>query len=318
MSAPSATESRPSDQPRTRTRVSQRMWRSRTLYLMLLVPVVWLAIYKYAPMGGILLAFKDYRFSDGILASPWADPWYRYFEQFFTSHYFGQLLGNTLLISAYKILWGTVPSLVLALLLNECRVRWLVRWTQTLSYMPHFLSWVIVFGITLAFLSYTGVVNTALRQWTGESFSFLTSTSWFRSILVGSFAWQGLGWGSIIYLAAMAGVDPQRYEAAKIDGANRLRQMWHVTLPSIRPVIILLLILNLGNIMEAGFEQVYIFYNPQVYPVADIIDTWVYRTGLEDLNFPLASAVGLFKSVVGFILIIVANQLAKRWDGAIW
>lgn len=296
-----------------------RLWRYRAFYLMLLPGLVWFAIYRYAPMYGLIIAFKDYNIGLGIVASPWADPWYRHFADFFTSPYFGQLLTNTFLISLYKIVWGTVLPLGLALLLNECRLTWLKRVTQTLSYLPHFMSWVIIFGITVAFASEsTGLLNRWLSQLTGDTVGFLTSTDWFRSVLVGSDIWKDLGWGSIIYLAAMVGIDPGRYEAARVDGASRLRQIWHVTLPGIRTVIILLLVLKLGHVLDAGFEQVYIFYNVQVYPVGDIIDTWVYRTGLEDLNFSAAAAAGLFKSAVGLVLVLGANQLAKRWEGSLW
>jgi len=210
---------------------------------------------------------------------------------------------------------ASVPGL----LLNECRLTWMRRWVQTLSYMPHFLSWVIIFGITGAFLSEsTGLVNRWLEQLTGHTVGFLTSTDWFRSVLVGTEVWKDMGWGAIIYLAAMVGIDPSRYEVARVDGANRLRQIWHITLPGIRNVIILLLVLRLGHVLEAGFEQVYIFYNLQVYPVADILDTWVFRTGLENLNFSLAAAAGLFKSIIGLVLILAANRIAKRWDGQLW
>ena len=208
---------------------------------------------------------------------------------------------------------------MLALLLNECRVRWLKSIVQTLTYMPHFLSWVIIFGILLTLFSQNGgLLNRWIVEAGGQSIPFLTSTDYFRSILVGSEVWQNLGWGAIIYLAAMAGIDPTLYEAAKVDGASRLRMIWHITLPGIRSIIILLFILKLGHLLDAGFDQIYILYNIQVYPVADILDTWVYRTGLQQLNFSLASAVGLFKSVIGLILVLGANRLAKKWGEGIW
>ena len=289
------------------------------LYLMLLPVVAWYFIFKYIPMYGVVIAFKDYNIVSGILDSVWADPWYRHFRQFFHSPYFSQLLTNTLLISLYKMVFGMFPSIFLAILLFECRISWLTRWVQTLSYMPHFLSWVIIYGISIAFLSETsGLVNRLIVENGGEAISFMNSTSWFRSVLVGSDIWKDLGWGAIIYLAAIAGIDPTLYEAAKVDGASRLRCIWSITLPGIRNVIILLLILRIGSIMDAGFEHVYMFYNIRVYPVGDIIDTWVYRTGLQQINFSLATAVGLFKSLIAFVLVLGSNQLARRWGGGIW
>lgn len=314
-SAPPAVEPPAARRP-VRWRRLRRYW---ALYLLLIPSLVWLAIYRYGPMYGLLVAFKDYNLQLGILGSPWADPWYEHFAAFFGSPYFGQLLGNTVLISLYKLVWGTFPPILVALLFNECRVRWLRRSVQTISYLPHFLSWVIIYGVAVALLSQSsGLVNTFLKNTFGFSVPFLTSTDWFRSILVVSDVWKDVGWGAIIYLAAMVGINPELYDAAKVDGAGRLRAIWHVTLPGIRNVIILLLVLRIGGIMDAGFDHVFVFYNVQVYPVGDIIDTWVYRAGLEDLNYSLAAAVGLFKSLIGLALILAANRIAKRWDAQIW
>ncbi|TBL68352.1 sugar ABC transporter permease [Paenibacillus thalictri] len=296
-----------------------RVWSYRAFYLMLAPGLIWYIVYKYFPMYGIIIAFKDFDILSGIMSSPWADPWYKHFKQFFESPYFAQLLTNTFLISVYKIFFGMVPPIALALLLHECRIGWLKRLVQMLSYMPHFLSWVIIYGILIAFLSQSsGLFNRWIVESGGQSIPFLTSTDWFRSILVGSDIWQNLGWGAIIYLAAISGIDPTLYEAGRVDGAGRLRMMWSITLPGIRNVIILLLILKLGHILDAGFEQIYILYNIQVYPVSDIIDTWVFRTGLEQMNFSMGAAVGLFKSLIGFILVVAANQIAKRWGEGIW
>lgn len=296
-----------------------KVWGFRSLYVMLLPGLIWFFIYKYLPMYGVIIAFKDFNIVEGIMKSPWADPWYKHFQTFYESPYFTQLLTNTFLISFYKILVGMIPSIILAILLNECRIMWFKRWVQTLSYMPHFLSWVIIYGILIAFLSQSnGLINRWITDLGGTAIPFLTSTEWFRSVLVFSDGWQNLGWGAIIYLAAIAGIDPSLYEAAKIDGASRLRMIWHITLPGIRNVIILLLILRIGSILDAGFDQIYILYNIHVYPVADILDTWVFRTGLERMDFSIAAAVGLFKSVIGFVLILGANKLAKRWGGGIW
>lgn len=298
----------------------KKVWSFRACYAMLIPVLAWYVIFKYLPMYGVIIAFKDFNLIDGIWRSDWADPWYRHFQYFFHSPYFSQLLTNTVLISLYKLIFGTAPSIALAILLFECRFRWLKNGVQSLSYMPHFLSWVIIYGIALAFLSETdGLLNRWLVEYGGgKPVPFLSSTTWFRSVLVGSEIWKDLGWGAIIYLAAMAGIDPTLYEASKIDGAGRFRSIWHITLPGIRNVILLLLVLRLGGILDAGFEQVFIFYNVRVYEVADIIDTWVYRTGLEQINFSLGTAVGLFKSVIGFVLVIGSNQLAKRWGGSIW
>nr|WP_245583134.1 ABC transporter permease subunit [Paenibacillus daejeonensis] len=286
---------------------------------MLLPGIVYFVIFRYFPMYGVIIAFKDFAIMEGITGSPWINPWYKHFQDFYQSPYFGQLMTNTLLISLYKLVWGTLPPILLALLLNECRLRWLKSFVQTLTYMPHFLSWVIIFGILLSLFSQNGgLINRWIVESGGSSIPFLTSTDYFRSILVGSEVWQNLGWGAIIYLAAMSGIDPTLYEAAKVDGATRLRMIWHITLPGIRSIIILLFILKLGHLLDAGFDQIYILYNIQVYPVADILDTWVYRTGLQQMNFSLASAVGLFKSSIGLLLVLGANGLAKRWGEGIW
>ncbi|WP_426451455.1 ABC transporter permease [Paenibacillus sp. S-38] len=311
--------------PLARTRESKtrllgrRVWSYRAFYLMLLPGVLYYLIFRYLPMYGVVIAFKDFSMLDGILGSSWADPWHKHFTAFFQSPYFSQLMVNTLLISVYKLVFGTVPPILMALLLNECRVKWFKTIVQTLTYMPHFLSWVIIYGILIAFFSQSsGLVNRWIEELGGSSIGFLTSVDYFRGMLVGSEIWKDLGWGAIIYLAAMTAIDPTLYEAAKVDGAGRLRMIWHITLPGIRSVIILLLILKLGHIMDAGFDQIYILYNIQVYQVADILDTWVFRTGLQQLNFSLGAAVGLFKSLIGLVLVLGSNHLSKKWGEGIW
>lgn len=300
-------------------RLAVRLWQFKALYVMLAPGVVYYILFKYLPMYGVIIAFKDFNMMDGILASDWAQPWNKHFIAFFNSPYFSQLLTNTFLISLYKLVFGMLPPVLMALLLNECRIGWFKSLVQTLTYMPHFLSWVIIYGILLALLSESsGLINQWIKNAGGDAIPFLTSTSTFRSILVGSEIWQNLGWGAIIYLAAMTGIDPTLYEAARVDGASRMRMIWHITLPGIRSVIVMLLILRLGHILDAGFEQIYIMYNIQVYPVADIIDTWVFRTGLQQLNFSLASAVGLFKAGIGLVLVLASNKIAKRWGDGIW
>ncbi len=303
----------------TKSKTLRLMWNYRYLYLMLLPGITYYAIYKYAPMYGTIIAFKDFNLGEGILGSSWADPWYKHFKYFYDSPYFGNILRNTLLISVYKMAWGIAPGIIFAILLNEISNKHFKRIVQTITYLPHFLSWVIIYGILIIFLSEsTGLVNDLIRNMGGNNIPFLTSTGWFRSILVGSEIWKEFGWNAIIYLAAIAGIDPTLYEAARVDGAGRLRNIWHVTLPGISNVIILLFILKLGHILEAGFDQIYIMYNVQVYPVADILDTYVFRTGLEQFNFSLASAIGLCKSLFGLLLVLTANKIAQRWGGGIW
>lgn len=297
----------------------KRLWNHRTLYLMALPGIIYYIVYKYIPIYGIVIAFKNYDISAGILRSPWADPWYKYFQEFYNSPYFGELLTNTILISLYKLLFGFFPPIILAVFLNECRTRWFRSMIQTLTYLPHFFSWVIMYGILQAFLSPdTGILNRWLSGIGIQPIHFLASTKWFRSVLVGSEIWQGMGWGAIIFLAAISSIDPTLYEAARVDGAGRIRRIIHITLPGIRFAIVLVLILRLGHVLDAGFEQIYMLYNIHVYPVADILDTWVFRVGLEEWNYSLASAVGFFKSVIGLVLVLLANKLAKRWGEGIW
>ncbi|WP_214627770.1 ABC transporter permease [Paenibacillus agaridevorans] len=292
--------------------------RHKLLYLMLLPGLAYFIIFKYIPMGGLLLAFKDYRILDGIMGSPWAG--LKWFEKIMNSPYFFNLLENTLLISIYKIIFGMPPDIILALLLNEVRKIWFKRTFQTITYLPYFLSWVIVYGIFMGLLMpNTGLINQAITSLGFEQISFLTSNEWFRTILVGTEIWKDIGFGTIIYIAALASIDPTLYEAAKMDGAGRVRQMWHISLPGITGVIVLLLIIRLGNIMEAGFSQIFTFLNAAVYSVGDVFGTWVYRTGIEEFQISIATAMGLFNGIVGLVLVVLANWLAKKITGSgIW
>ena len=306
------TNNRPED-------ILRSIWRYRALYFMLVPGVIYYITFRYGPMYGAVIAFKDYSVMDGIWKSPWANPWYKHFEYFFRSPYFLQLMTNTFLISLYKMFAAIPLSIFMAVALSEVGNIRFRRVIQTITYLPHFLSWVIIYGILFAFMSEThGLINMILKQRGFNSINFLSSLSWFRSILVGSEVWKDTGWGAIIYIAAIMGIDTTLYEAAKMDGAKRIQIIWHVTLPCIRNVIIVLLLLRLGNILDAGFEQIYVMYNIHVYPVADIIDTWVFRTGLQQWNFSLASAVGLFKSFIGITLIVTVNRLARSWGESLW
>lgn len=288
------------------------------LYLMVLPGLIYFIIFRYGPMYGAIIAFKNYRVLDGFTGSPWVG--LKNFQRIFSSPYFTNILTNTLLISIYKLFFGLPLAIGMALLLNEVRAAWFKRTVQTVTYLPHFLSWIVVFGIGLTVLSpSTGLVNKALVATGGSPVNFLADPNWFRTVLVASDIWKNIGWNAIIYLAALAGISPSLYEAAAVDGASRFGRIWHISLPGILPVIVLVSMLNIGNLLSAGFEQVFIFYNPAVYGVGDIIDTWVYRQGIQGFQYSIAAAVGLFKGVVGCVLLVVANWMAKRWAGSgIW
>ncbi len=303
---------------RVRYRLVRAFYRYRWYYLMMVPGLLYFFIYHYLPMGGVIIAFKDYNLLKGVWGSPWAG--LKHFETIFTSPDIYRTIGNTLIISFYRIVFNMLPDLLLALMLNEIRVRWFKRTVQTITYGPYFLSWVIVYALAFAFLAPgSGLVNTLITYMGGQSVDFLTTKEFFRSILISTDIWKNTGFGAVIYLATLATINPQLYEAAVVDGAGRWRQLWHITLPGIRNVFILLLILRIGHIMDAGFEQVYIFLNSRVYETGDIIDTWVFRRGLENLEFSIATAVGFFKGVVGLVLVIGANKLAKRFGGSgIW
>lgn len=294
------------------------VWKYKFRYLLILPGLLYILVFKYGSLYGIVIAFQDFSPFKGIWGSEWVG--LKWFRVFWESPDFQRVLGNTVVISLLKIGLGMTPDILVALLLNEVRKMWFKRLVQTLTYMPHFLSWIIIYGIVIAFLSPTnGLINFTLKEWGGEPIAFLTSNDWFRWILVFSDIWKDIGWGAIIYLAALTAVGPQLYEAAVMDGASRWKQTWHITLPGIRNVIVLMLILRLGNFMDAGFTQIYAMYNPLVYDSVDIIDTWVYRKGIVENNFSLATAVGLFKSIIGTLLVLGANKLAKKYtDSGIW
>ncbi|GHU72577.1 putative multiple-sugar transport system permease YteP [Clostridia bacterium] len=287
------------------------------LYLLLAPAVLTTLLFKYVPMGGLIIAFQNYNIFDGVAASPFVG--LRHFVKLFQDRNFYRTLSNSFIISMYKLIFIFPLPIALAILLNEVRCLLFKRTVQTLVYLPHFLSWSIVYGIFYALLMLDGPVND-LRAAIGMSrIPFFVNPSVFRSILVVSDAWKGVGWGCIVYLAALTAIDPQLYEASRMDGAGKLRQIWHITLPGIRSSVVIMLVLRLGSLINAGFDQVFIMYNPTVYNVADILDTYVYRTGLGQQNFSYASAVGLFNSIVSLILVLSSNTVAKKWFGhSIW
>jgi putative aldouronate transport system permease protein len=267
-------------------------------------------------MLGIIIAFKDLSPFDGlegILNSPWVG--FKHFQHFFDSFYFWNVLSNTVIISLYKLVFSFPAPIVLALLINEVKHTMFKRFVQTVSYLPHFISAVVLSGLVIMVLnSERGVLNELIVFFGGDKHNFLGTPDGFRTILVSTEIWHSAGWGTILYLAAMTGIDPQLYEAAKMDGANKWQQIRHITLPGITFVIVLLLILNIGKFMDAGFELILLLYSPAVYKVGDIIDTYVYREGLIQLQYSFTAAVGLFKNIIGMLLILGMNYLAKKFN----
>ena len=286
-------------------------------YLMMLPGIVYFALLKYAPMYGVLIAFKDFKIKKGIWGSPWVG--LQNFRTFFTSTYCSRLIGNTLIISFTKLVLSSFMSVFFALLLNECTKRRFKRLVQTVSYMPHFLSWVIIYGIVYLFCSESaGYINRIVRMLTGSAIPIMTSNTYFRGLLYFTELWKNTGYASIIYMSVIVGIDPGLYEAATIDGASRWQRIVHITLPAIRSTFIMLTIMNIGKIMNAVFDQIYVFYSPQVYQTGDIIDTYVYRAGLEEMRYGLSTAVGLFKNVIGFTLVFTTNRIAQKWGEGLW
>lgn len=282
------------------------------MYLLAVPGFLYFAIFQYAPMWGILLAFQDFNPYKGFWGSEWVG--FENFRLFFNYGDFWPLLRNTLTISALNLIFSFPAPIILALMLNEVRHEVFKRITQTIVYLPHFLSWVIVVSFTFLFFSLDiGFVNKALMAMGLEAVPFLSNENYFYGMIVGQTIWKEVGWGTIIFLAAIAGVDPQLYEAATVDGAGRLRRIWHVTLPAIRPTIVILMILRLGDVLNVGFEQILLMLNPMVQGVGDVFDTYVYRHGILSGNFSYSTAVGLFKSVAGLILVVAANFFAKRF-----
>lgn len=282
------------------------------LNFLVLPGVLYFIIFHYVPIYGLIIAFKDYSGMggfEGIINSPWVG--WTHFQNFFDSYYFWRLLGNTLLISIYRLIWAFPAPIILALLINEVTSSKIRRAIQTITYMPHFLSWVVISGLMVMMLNSNGPVNAVLGWFGVEPISFLSDNRFFRSVLVGSSIWHGVGWGSIIYLAAISGVPTELYESAIIDGASRWQRAIHITLPSISFVIVILLILRVGQIINENFEQIFNLYSPAVYEVADVFETFVYRKGIMNSDFSYSAAVGLFKSIISLILVVMTNKIAK-------
>ncbi|KRE45340.1 ABC transporter permease [Paenibacillus sp. Soil724D2] len=293
------------------------MWyilkKHRALYLLMLPGILYYIIFKYVPMYGVIIAFQDYSIGKGILGSKFVGLKH-FIEFFYVNPDSWKLIRNTVMLNVYDLLFHFPAPIILAILFHELKNKTFKRIVQSISYMPHFLSTVVIAGILVTFLSpQTGIINFILVKMFGmEPILFLGLPNWFRTIYVSSEVWQKIGWGTILYLAAIAGIDPTLYEAAKMDGANRYQQMRHITFVGMVPVMIILFVLTLGHFMETGFQKILLLYNSMNYETSDVINTFVYRRGILDADFSFATAVGLFQSVIGLILVIAANRIARK------
>ena len=299
--------------PTRAQRVVEHLRREWQLYLMLLPTIVWLLIFLYKPMYGLQIAFKDYSIFRGVAGSPWVG--FEHFDTLFNNDQFFRALRNTVIISLYGLLFGFPVPILLALMFNEILHQTFKKTAQTIVYLPHFISSVIIAGIVItAFSPSAGIVNTIIGWFGIEPIYFLTKPEWFRPIFVGTGIWQEAGFQSIVYLAAIAGVSPTLYESAVVDGASRWQMMWKITLPSILPTIIIMLIIRIGNMLEVSFEMIILLYQPATYQTADVVNTFIYRQGIQGGQYDLAAAAGLFNAVVAFVLVIAANTLSKRYS----
>lgn len=291
--------------------------RNRSLYILVLPVIVFYILFNYKPIYGAIIAFQDYVPRLGISGSEWVG--LANFKRFFSDIYFGRLMKNTLLLSVYDILFGFPAPIILALLLNEIHNKFFKNVTQTITYLPHFISMIVVCGMLTDFSLSTGLFNDIIEFFGGERHPLLQDPKLYRTIYIASGIWQQVGWGTIIYLSALAGVDSQLYEAAEIDGATKWKQTLHVTLPGIAPTIITMFILKIGKLMSMGYEKTILLYNPSTFETADIISSYVYRIGLLEQDWSYSTAIGLFNSVINFVLLILANKLSKKFsETSLW
>jgi putative aldouronate transport system permease protein len=298
--------------------VLQDYRKHKYLYFMVLPVVVFYALFHYVPMYGAIIAFKDYRIAEGFLGSPWVG--FQHFMTFFESYYFWRLLKNTLLLNIYSLAFAFPAPILFALLINEIGGRFFKKAVQTITYLPHFISLVVICGMIHQFVAREGVIMDIL-VWLGmDRTALLGHPEFFRTIYIASDIWQSVGWGSIIYLAAITGINPELYEASRVDGAGKWRQTLNITLPGIAPIIIILFILKIGHMLDVGFEKIILLYNPNTYETADVISTFVYRKGLgSSFEFSYATAVGLFQSALNFLLLIIANKISRRLgESSLW
>jgi putative aldouronate transport system permease protein len=281
------------------------------LYLLLAPMVIWFIVFLYTPMAGLQIAFKDFSLFKGIYGSTWVG--FEHFQTLFNDELFIRSIGNTFLISLYSLLFAFPMPIILALMFNELHHAVFKKTAQTIAYLPHFISVVIVAGMVVSFLSpTTGIVNLVLDYFGFEKTYFLTNPDYFRPIFIGSTMWKEAGFESIVYLAAIAGVNPSLYESARVDGASRWQQIWRITLPSILPTIIIMLIIRIGNLVEVGFEYIILLYQPATFETSDVISTFIYRVGLQGSQYDIATAAGLFNAVIAFILVYSANRISRK------
>ncbi|MGI2294855.1 MULTISPECIES: ABC transporter permease [unclassified Paenibacillus] len=297
----------------------KRIMANKYLYMMLAPVIAYFLLFEYKPMYGAIIAFKNFNPYQGIWDSPWVG--FKHFNHFFDSYYFWRLLKNTVLISVYSLLIIFPASIIFALMLNEVRSKWYKTIAQTMSYLPHFISLIVICGMIIDFTSPNGIINRLIMGLglVQEPVNFLILPEWFRSLYIGSGLWQSIGWNSIIYLAALAGISPSLYEAAVVDGAGRWRQLWNITIPSILPTILILLILNIGSLMSVGWDKIILLYNSATYETADVISTFVYRRGIMEADYSFSAAVGLFNSAINFTLLIIANRISRKTtESSLW
>ncbi len=288
------------------------------LYIMVLPGLVFFILFKYVPILGSVIAFEDYNIFKGIFESELVG--LKHFIRFFNYQDFWRVVKNTVIIGSYKLLFGFPAPIILAVLINEVKNKYFKKTVQTIFYVPHFFSWVIIAGLTFTFLSLDGMVNQIIEYFGAEPVLFMQQKEMFRPLVVLTHLWRNTGWGTIVLMAALSSIDPQVYESAKIDGASRIRTIFSVTIPLLMPTVTVLFLLNLGRFLDLGFEHVYNLLTPMTYSVGDIIDTYVYRIGIIDGQYSFSTAIGMFQSIIGFIMVICANKLAKKYTdaGGLW
>lgn len=299
------------------TIISKDFYKNKQLYLMVLPVLLYYFIFHYKPMYGAIIAFKDYTPIKGIMGSEWVG--FKHFTSFFESYYFWRILKNTVIISITNLVLGFPAPIILALLINELKNKLFTRTVQTITYLPHFISLVVVCSMIKTFTIDTGVINDVIAFFGGERVSMLNEKGYFVPLYVLSNIWQEVGWGSIIYLAALAGIDQEQYEAARVDGASKWKQTLVITIPGILPTIVVLLILRVGQMLNVGFEKIILLYNPAIYETSDVISSFVYRKGLQEFDFSFSAAVGLFNSIINFTLLVSANWISRKVnDTGLW